>query len=133
MKSVNGIPQWEALARGLGLAAYLISMFALKSLLPDLLDRSNLLAVSLLMAIGICFLIDYFVRRRFGVATEFSIQGNPLAGRGAQFLMILIVAGYFVERRLVTSSTFDSIIYCTVVFFWAAALVTIIKYFRRQK
>jgi hypothetical protein len=131
MNPINRLPTLERLLRGVGLFIYLAAMYIISSQLSQLSQRAALLFVTLLLSLFICLLVDAVVRAHFRLRTEFSIQKNPLALQGGALLAILFAGGYFVERNLKAEP--QAVVYWVVVYFWAAAFVSVIKYFRKNK
>lgn len=100
-------------------------------LLPsgDLAYLGGLLSLSLT---GL-YISDIWIRRKYQIHTYLDFFPDAQGRFGWLLVGVLLLIGFFLERRVKEEEFFQPWLYATIVFLWAAAAISTLKYFRREK
>lgn len=91
------------------------------------------LGVLLMLSLTVLYVADAWIRRRHQVHTHLDFSLDAQGKVGWLMIAILLLIGFFLDGRVKQEQFFQPWLYATIVFFWAAAAISSLKYFRRTK
>lgn len=124
------IQKAESIARLIGFFLNVIFIYWVSSVIKIKDERFIYFILCFFASFLCCFVADLLIRRRYGIVAKFRLRQNQLVWQGWAWIGVLLVVGFFLERRLDLESQLDFASYAAVIYFWMCAFFSFLKYIR---